>query len=130
MPPIYTPPQRTAADTVAALHRLFNSRRGGGGLLIGVGIITFLVTPFAATPSGPPTSTYGNLPEFIGGVRLGIIIASPIVALGTVQLLNSSKEKEELAILQYMQAHALSKKLAKKLRPELFLPVNSTSRYR
>ncbi|MFC7670313.1 hypothetical protein ACFQT0_25330 [Hymenobacter humi] len=88
------------------------------------------MTPFASIPSSPPTSTYGHLPEFIGGVKLGFVIGAPIVALGIIQLSDNSKQTEEQAISQYMQVHALPRKLAKRLRPEHFLPPNSPSPYR
>ena len=126
----YTPPQRTVADTAQALHQMFVNRRVGGGLLLGLSGVALLVTPFASVPSSPPTSTYGHLPEFIGGVGLGFVIAAPIALLGGIYLAKNSKEKEERAIFQYKQEHTLPKRLSKKLRPEHFIPPKSTSTYR
>ena len=130
LPPIYTPPPRTAADTVQALHRMFVNRRTGGGLLLALSSIIFLVTPLASVPSSPPTSTYGHLPEFISGVRLGFIIATPVALFGGIHLAKNSKAHEALAISQYQQVHTLPRRLAKKLRPEHFLPLKSSSPYR
>jgi hypothetical protein len=125
--PLYTSPRHTAADTVEALHLLFRNRRTTGGLLIGLGGIAAVATPLiAVAAAGPPTSTYGHLPETVGGIRLGFLIAAPIAAFGFTQLEENSKKKEEQVVAQYRDAHTLPRKLAKKLRPELFLPVNSS----
>ena len=131
LPPLYTPAQRTADDTVKALHRMFTNRRVGGGLLIALGGIAALATPVIYVASAAPsTSTYGSLPDAIGGIRLGFLISAPITALGIHQLSRNFKDKEQETISSYIETHILPQKIKRKLRPELFLPLNSPSPYR
>ena len=125
LPPVYIPRQRTAADTAEALHLMFRNRRTVGGILVALGVITAVTTPITyASLASPSTSTYGNLPQAMDGTKLGFIIASPIIALSLFQLSGSSKEKENQTVYNYTYSHILPKKIARKLRPELFLPRN------
>lgn len=128
IPPVYAPPQRTAADTVRALHRLFSNRRTGGALLIALGGITLFVTPLAfAAADDPSAKKHGSLGAFVGGAQVGFVLATPIVALGIYKVSRSSKAKEEQIIYYYTEKHVLPQKIKRKLRPELFLPLNSSS---
>jgi hypothetical protein len=107
---------------------LFANRRVGGGLTIALGGLALFVTPFAAVAADDPsTKTHGSLGAFVGGVQLGLAIATPITAFGIYQMSQNSKEKEEQIIYQYTAMHILPEKIKKKLRPELFLPPNSAA---
>ncbi|WP_157780867.1 hypothetical protein [Hymenobacter sedentarius] len=130
MPPLYTLPQLTAADTVKALHRMFTNRRVGGGLLVVLGGIAVVATPlvYVAT-AGPSTSTYGNLPDAVSGMQLGFVLAAPITALGIYQLSRNFKDREAEVIINYTEKHILPPKIKRKLSPNLFLPPNSPSNF-
>ncbi|WP_125932557.1 hypothetical protein [Hymenobacter glacialis] len=131
LPPIYTPPARTLADTVAALHRVFANRRAGGVLTTALGGITLFLTPLVvASADDPSNKKHGSLGAFVFGAQLGLAIATPIMAYGIYQLSRGAKAKEEQVIFQYTQVRTLPRKLAKRLRPEHFIPVNSLPRYR
>ena len=117
----------TRADTVKALHVLFRNRRTAGGVFMALGAIALVATPFvAATAAGPGTSTYGNLPEAIGGVRLGFIVSAPILALGVHHLVRGAKDNEEAVIDTYTDTHLLPRSIKRRLRPALFLPPPSS----
>ncbi|WP_125921751.1 hypothetical protein [Hymenobacter lapidarius] len=118
-------------DTVAALHRVFANRRAGGILTTALGGITLFLTPLVVASADEPSGKkHGNLGATVVGIQLGLAIATPIIAFGIYQLSQGAKVKEEQAILQYTRVRTLPRKLAKRLRPEHFIPINSPSRYR
>jgi hypothetical protein len=121
----YKPPQRTVADTIQALHLLFVNKRVGGGLVVALGGISLIATPAIYIASaGPTTSTYGYLGDAIGGTMVGLAISIPVNALGIYLLSGNSKNRENEVIHDYTERHILPKKIKRKLKPSLFLPLN------
>jgi hypothetical protein len=121
--------QYTAADTIAALHRMFHNRRSGGATLLGASLLTIAVAPVVGANNGPPTG-YGALAGLITGVQIGLGLTVPMTAIGINLVSKYSKAKEEQAIALYKEKNVLSPKLRRKLRPRLFLTPEVLSPYR
>ena len=107
--------QYTAADTVAALHRMFRTRRAGGSTLIGLGVIAQLASPILGAQLSNCCGSYVGLIGFQKGFLVGFGIGLPLTILGGNILANHSNKTEKTAIALYQETHILSSKLEKKL---------------
>lgn len=118
--------RHTAADTAAALQRLFHLRRAGGIALLGTGGLALVAGPVVGfSVSGP-----GSLGGGIVGLRIGAGIALPLTFLGKRLVSRYAKATEAQVLARYQATHALPPRLAKKLRPGLFLAPEQFSPYR
>ncbi|MET4075099.1 hypothetical protein [Hymenobacter sp. UYCo722] len=121
--------RNTAADTVAALQRLFHLRRAGG--------VALLVTSGLAVAAGPVIGFsvsgqggYQGLAGVVVGLRIGAGVALPLTVLGVRLVSRYAKANEAQVLATYQATHALPPRLAKKLRPGLFLAPEQLSPYR
>ena len=121
--------RRTAADTVAALQRLFHLRRVGG--------VALLVTSGLAVTAGPvigfSVSGIGGYQGLAGGIEgllIGGRIALPLTVLGVNLVSRYAQSKEAQVLASYQATHVLPPRLAKKLRPGLFLSPEQLAPYR
>lgn len=132
-PTVAPPTARTAADTVKALHRLFQRRRRTGGYLVGGAIAADLVLAgvSAANENKGATSSggsgYGNwggdrpLIQFgMGGFALlyGMALA-PVAGVGIQQLIAYSPRHEAKVIASYERTHQLPARWQRRMRKHL-----------
>lgn len=114
--------RRTAADTVQALHHLFERRRKLGAWLVGGSATVTAVTGVGTAidlDSGRPQSGYYNPKPFDAAVLMAIGTA-PVWIPGTVTLIRFSKKREKRAIVAYEQTHQLPRRLQKRLNGKDF----------
>ena len=118
--------RHTAADTAAALQRLFHLRRAGGIALLGTGGLALVAGPVVGSSVSGPSSLGG----IIVGFRIGAGTALLLTALGKRLVSHYSKAKEAQVLARYQATRTLPPRLAKKLRPGLFLAPEQFSPYR
>ena len=121
--------RHTAADTAAALQRLFHLRRAGGIALLGAGGLALVAGPvvgFSVSGQGG----YQGLAGGIVGLRIGAGIALPLTFLGVRLVSRYAKATEAQVLARYQATHALPPRLTKRLRPGLFLAPEQFSPYR
>ena len=119
----------TAADTAAALQRLFHLRRAGGVALLvtsGLAVTAGPVIGFSAADIGG----YHGVAGGIEGLLIGGGIALPLTVLGVHLVSRYAKANEAQVLARYQATHALPPRLAKKLRPWLFLAPEQLAPYR
>jgi len=129
------PTARTAADTVRALHRLFQRRRRTGGYLVSGAIAADLVLAGVSTVSenneirnssggGGGYGNYGGsgpLLQFgMGGFALlwGVALA-PVAGVGVQQLIAYSPRHEAKVIASYERTHQLPARWQRRVRKHL-----------
>ena len=113
-------PQPTAADTVRAVQRLFQSRRTRGALLWG-GTGAAVVASNIALSNDPGLGPYGAN-EAVTVTGIALLYTAPLWVLGTSQLVRFSRKKERQALADFTATHRLSGKIMKRLKPALFAP--------
>lgn len=121
-----TTPTTGAADTIAALHRLFAARRKLRTVITsGLAVSTALGFALAATPAPIPHS-----PGFGGGLNIstgniigvGTIVASvPALGVELLYLHRYSRRREAEAVAAF-QTHQLTQRLRRRLKPKYFRP--------
>ena len=121
--------RHTAVDTAAALQRLFHLRRAGGIALLGAGGLALGAGPvigFSVSGNGGYQGVAGGL----RGLQIGAGIALPLTVLGVRLVSRYAKANEAQVLARYQATHALPPRLAKKLRPGLFLAPEQLAPYR
>ncbi|MFC6225972.1 hypothetical protein ACFP2F_22195 [Hymenobacter artigasi] len=116
-------PQYTAADTVAALHKIYRTRRAGGFTLLGLGALALEVSPIVAAQFPSNYNSYGSLYNFAGGLGIGLVISIPLMIVGGNTLLNHSRKIEKLNIALYQETNVLPSKIEKELVSARLLPL-------
>ena len=112
-----------AADTVQAIHQLFQNRRRGGRFFTGagglgvVGAVSILAMP--ATSSEPDFFTFTPTDKKL---MLAVVIAEtlPLLGLGISKLHRFSKKEEEALVQQYQAGSPLSAAMRRRLCPKYF----------
>jgi hypothetical protein len=132
-PTMAPPAARTAADTVRALHRLFQRRRRTGGYLVSGAVAADLVLAGVSAASenseskGSGGSGYGNftgsgpLIQFgMGGYALlwGVALA-PVAGVGVQQLIAYNARHEAKIIASYERTHQLPARWQRRVRKHL-----------
>lgn len=129
------PTARTAADTVRALHRLFQRRRRAGGYLVSGAVAADLVLAGVSTVrennennrSSGGGGGYGNfggsgpLIQFgMGGYALlwGVALA-PVAGVGVQQLIAYNARHEAKVIASYERTHQLPARWQRRVRKHL-----------
>lgn len=93
----------TAADTVAAIQKIFKSRRTGGALLI-AGSAVFIGT--LSVLSSQESNSYASV-DTKTIAQLATIGTSPAWILGIVKQVRFSVKREKSIVIQYQQTHRL-----------------------
>ena len=128
------PTARTAADTVKALHRLFQHRRRNGGYLVGGAVAADLILAGVSTArennenkgsgSGGGYGNFGGngpLIQFgMGGYALlwGVALA-PVAGVGVQQLIAYNARHEAKVIASYERTHQLPARWQRRVRKHL-----------
>lgn len=114
----------TAADTVAALHQMFHTRRAGGFTLVGLGIGAQVASPLVAAQLPSNYGSYGSLYNYTGGIIVGFAIALPLTIFGGNALSKYSKKTEKTVVALYQETRMLPSKFEGKLVSGRFLTPN------
>jgi hypothetical protein len=124
---VCTTAQAPAADTIAALHRLFTGRRLRRNLIatsLGAGVVVGAVATATTASDHSGSRGYGSLstgPVFGGADWLVVyaIPVAPLIALDFVVYAKYSRKEEARAIAAF-QAHHLPVKIRRKLKLRYF----------
>ncbi|WP_035566906.1 hypothetical protein [Hymenobacter sp. IS2118] len=118
-----------AADTIAAIHRLFAAKRkmcayvaGGTAMVAGVGAVTALSQPAPDTGGG---NGFGfGAPGFDERPinALGFVVVGAAVVGLELLTLGGWGQREEARVIMAYQQHQLSRRISRRLKPVCFRP--------
>jgi len=115
------PAEYTAADTVAALHKLFRARRGGGTLLVVTSGAIMVTTAAILSSNTDATGRRSNSQAAWNGIGVGMAISIPFAILGDKAASRYTKELEKSAVGLYQETHRLPPQLSVQLQEGRFL---------
>ncbi|MCB2379287.1 hypothetical protein LGH70_16945 [Hymenobacter sp. BT635] len=111
-----SPKLPTQADTVAALHRLFQRRRVGGGVLLSVSgatVATFMGLLSSEEGFGPGT-------DVVLITAVSALYTAPFWSVGASKLVRFSRKREQQVIDEFVATRELPAKIRRRLKPAYF----------
>ncbi|WP_426059751.1 hypothetical protein [Hymenobacter sp. B1770] len=109
-----------AADTVAAVHRLFKDHRGTGQRLLGGGVTVLAVGAGGVFMAADAGVTYPQNLLVLGGAAVTLALAVRMAGEGLYQVLFYPAAREQRVVAGYEATRALPQHVTRALRPAHF----------